>query len=441
LVVKTEPPGGTSTPDPMIVVGDERLGTTVDYAGLAGLSQRVHRVEYLMDPRGGGHSVPSLDCPEVTSASGALVGLRFRDANHVAALRAAVQACHDRLVTLGIDVSAYDFAASAADFHDLRVALGITAWDEQAFGPASELAFVEARLFPDGLRSIVVDSPTLPEPNSIASGPAGLDLAIARLSTDCAATPICATRAPDLAGMIKTAVAKLDATPMTFDVDGTARAILAGHSTRVVIDGSALLRFIRSKLGMTHPDGAAVVSVVWRVLNGSLDPKDAAVVNLSTDVGDCLGMIPLCDRVNFGTLYSFGCGDALSDASRTALERDIAGRGPYADLFSPGPLGAACGAWGSHQPAPLRPRSLTGGVPILMLRGRFDPFSATPEQIGVAAGTATDTFVLEIPNAGYNVLSSYECVVAIRNAWVDAPTSPPSDTSCLATIPPITLGN
>ena len=56
-----------------------------------------------------------------------------------------------------------------------------------------------------------------------------------------------------------------------------------------------------------------------------------------------------------------------------------------------------------------------------------------------AVRRADNAFVLEIPNQSYNALGFTECRLAIRNAWVDAPTSPAADTSCLGQIPAIKL--
>lgn len=435
LVVRFDPPGVKPTADPIIVLGDERLGTTPNYGGLAELSQRVHRVEYVIDPRGGGHSEPSLQCPEVIAASEALVGLRLRDPANRTQLLAAVASCHDRLVASGVDLAAYDFAASAADLHDLRVALGITTWNGQAFGPASELAFVEAGLYPEGLRALVIDSPSLIDPNAAAAGPAALDLAISRASAACAAAAPCAAHAPDLARLIAAAVGNLDAAPRTFDVAGTPHAILAGHPTRVVVDGAGLLRYIRSRLGGEYPDVGSVVAAVNRVLAGTLAADDPAVVQLSTDVGDCLGMLPLCDDVNFGTIYSDLCRDSISDAARAALEAGVAGRPAYADIFLPGPIRAACDAWGVTPVRPVPAGPFAGGAPVLILRGALDPFSATPDEIELAAAHGGNPFLVEVPNASYDVLGPFECARAIRNAWVDDPLQPPADTSCLAAIP------
>src|SRR5438876_1736681 len=146
FVVKIEPPGGTTTPDPMIMISDSTFGARPDYGGLGG---RMHRVEYVIDPRGSAHSQPSLDCPEVEAVSPTLVALRLGDPAHASMLRGAVQACHDRLVGQGIDLAAYDVAADAADIEDLRVALGIKHWNAIAYGVGSQIAFEEGRVFPD----------------------------------------------------------------------------------------------------------------------------------------------------------------------------------------------------------------------------------------------------------------------------------------------------
>jgi hypothetical protein len=69
----------------------------------------------------------------------------------------------------------------------------------------------------------------------------------------------------------------------------------------------------------------------------------------------------------------------------------------------------------------------------------FDPFSAPPSEVTKAIGSSPNVFVVEVPNQSYNALGYGECPAAIRNAWIDDPTSPPADTSCLTKIPTIVL--
>ena len=436
FVVRIDPPGGTSTPDPMIMVSDRTFGARPDYGGLGG---RMHRVEYVIDSRGSAHSEPSLDCPEVEAVSPTLVGLRFNDPMHTSKLSEAVQACHDRLVAQGIDLAAYDVAADAADIEDLRVALGIEHWNAIAYGVGSQIAFEEGRVFPEGLRSIIIVSPTLSSPSLLTVGPSALDLGISQLAAQCDAIAACKRLAPDLTEAIREAVARLDAKPLVLDVDATDRAALLGHSIRVVVDGAGLLRWIRATMTAYEGRNAGlIVPTVSRVLDGKLGPRDSVVVDLSSDSGDCLGILPRCTGVSAGAMYSIVCRDLLPVVDHARLDRDIAGRPPYVELFSPGPLGPACSAW-SVAAATTAPTRLAVGAPTLIFRGTIDPFSAPPADLAGAVADRTNIYSLDVPNVSYNALA-IGCPRVIRDAWLDSPTGPAADVSCLAHIPPLQLG-
>ena len=75
FATKTDPPGGTTTPDPAFGgAGDlgADSGPSDDSAG----AQRIHRAVYTLDIRGHDRSGPDLDCPEVRAAGPTLAGLR-----------------------------------------------------------------------------------------------------------------------------------------------------------------------------------------------------------------------------------------------------------------------------------------------------------------------------------------------------------------------------
>jgi pimeloyl-ACP methyl ester carboxylesterase len=366
-----------------------------------------------------------------------LAGFRLRDPARRAVLLAAVRACRDRLVGQGIDLGVYDLAAEASDMEDLRITLGIDKWNINTNGSANRVGFEVARQYPDGLRSIVVDSPNLPSPDFLTIGPAMLDLAISRLVIVCAAEPACARAFPDLDAMIRNAIARLDAEPVTVAVTGTVDAVRLGHPISVVVDGAALVRVIRFGLATGGGGGAArALTTIRDALDGKLTGSDGLVGALSSDTGDCLGLLPICERTNVGALYSILCRDYVARIDGTRLTASLDGRAAYADVFAPSPLLAPCTAWGVAPAEAASSGSLTGSVPILALRGTFDPFSATTSDVMTAAAGASNAYVLDVPNQSYNVLGHNECTLLIRNAWVDAPTTEPADTSCLAALPP-----
>jgi hypothetical protein len=437
LVSTIEPQGLQPAADPMIVLADIRTGGFPDYGGLVEIANRTHRIEYILDPRGRAHSDPTLDCPEVTAASPALVGLRMADPAHQSILREAVTACRDRLRAAGVHLAAYGPDAIVADVHELRLALGIGEWNAIAYGPASELAFATSGPDRDALRSITLDSPTMSQADWRTLGPAALDLAIDRLAALCEAEPACRARAADVRGAIDAAVAALEASPITLDIDGTPEAILAGHAIRVTIDGAAFLRWLRSQIGRQHPDGELILTTAAKAAAGGLSANDLIAIQLSSDVGDCLGTLPRCDvGVAWGSVYSLVCSGPLGARATDRLSSGVAARGAYATLFAPGPLGVACEAWGTTgQPIVAS----SDQVPTLVFRGALDPFATPPDAIGEALGSGSDVHVVEIPNGSSNVLGAYECVRSIRNAWVDHPDLPPADTSCIDAIPGISL--
>jgi pimeloyl-ACP methyl ester carboxylesterase len=436
FVARFDPPGGTTTVDPMITLG--ALANQDDYGGMAGAGQRTHRVGYLLDPRGIGHSKPSLDCPEVAAVSPALAGFRLRDPARSTMLLSAVAACHDRLVGQDINLAAYDLVANASDLEDLRTALGIATWNINTNGSANRIAFEYARRYPGGLRSLLVDSPTLPAPDFLSVGPAALDQAISRVVAACAEQGTCKRGFPDLDTMIRAAVKQLDSQPVAFDVTGTVAAIRLGHPIRVVVDGAALLRWIRWSLGSGGGSRAAEMPATVRsVLDGKLGATDQVVISLASDVGDCLGVLAQCELVNFGAVYSIVCRDIAGQIDTSRLEASIDARPAYGDVFDPSPLLTPCAAWSVGPSGPGPTGLITGGVPVLVLRGALDPFSAPSSEVREATAGLDNVFVVDIPNQSYNALGYAECPRAIRNAWVDAPTAPPADTSCLATIPAI----
>ena len=256
----------------------------------------------------------------------------------------------------------------------------------------------------------------------------------------CAAEAACARDYPDPDKMIRDAEARLDATPLSFVVSGTVAAIQLGHPIQVIVDGAALVRWIRSSIGAwAGSRSAEVLSTVRAVLDGTLSGDSAVVSSLSTDAGDCLGILTSCERPNFGALYSIVCKDLAGQIDRSRLDASIDGRPSYTDAFAPGPLIAACDEWPVGGSGPSPAGSVTGGVPTTIMRGALDPFSAPMTDVSEALAHVGNAFLLEVPNQSYNVLGFRECPVAIRNAWIDAPTSSPADTTCAEQIPAIDL--
>ncbi len=110
------------------------------------------------DQRGTGRATPSLECPERDEVAVATLQAAEDPADERAAVAAAMRACRDRLVAVGIDLDDYDSEASAADLDDLRRALGYDRWTILGISYGGRLALATMRSFPDGIESVILDS-------------------------------------------------------------------------------------------------------------------------------------------------------------------------------------------------------------------------------------------------------------------------------------------
>src|SRR5439155_5733048 len=96
------------------------------------------------------------------------VGLVYDAASTGRAQAVATRGCHRRLLQRGIDLAAYNTTENAADFADLRVALGIAEWNVFGVSYGSDLALTLMREHPQGTRSVTLDS--VVPPHSVTLG-------------------------------------------------------------------------------------------------------------------------------------------------------------------------------------------------------------------------------------------------------------------------------
>lgn len=427
FVVRMDPPGEASA-DPMLVIGGD-IGDAAGFGGLAPLPGRVHRTAYVMEPRGVGHSEPSLACPEFDGLAIAAVEAESGDPTFRQQMLTAVKACRDRLTASGVDVAAYDSAAAAADVVDLRKALGISRWNLIGFGSQSRILIEAARLDTDAIRSVVLDSPQLPGLPDALLAERGLKEAIATLARTCAADTACNATAPELSDLFGTALAQLDAHPVTVTNTTGALSQLAGAPVQIRVDGGTLLRVVRSILGGDGPANVAELpsSIASAAVGGV---SDQLVRILGTEPTLCAGYRPICGHAGFslGAYLSILCRDDAPFIDVSAVDADPTPA--YHTVFGDNPYLAACVPWAVPPGDDVGHRPLGESLPLLVLAGQFDAF--VPDTLVTGSLSARlNTYLVRVPAQTHNVIGFAECAIAIRNSWVDRPEASPADTSCL----------
>ena len=424
FVVKIVPPDPSPASDPVLVLGGD-LGEAAGFGGISPLSARVHRVAYVMEPRGVGHSEPTLACPEVDGLSAEAAAAATSDPVFQSDFLSAVGACRERLVAQGIDIAAYDVQQTAADVEDLRGALGIDEWNLLSLGSNSRLILEVVREFPEHVRSLVMDSPQFPQADEATGGVTGTRDALAELFTACARDRACDRAFPDLPRTWDSTLARLDARP----IEAWEKAVTG--RVRVPVDAGRFLRMARLYLGGDGPSNLErLPASIAAAADGRIVPGLSELS--ANDPTLCSGYRPECqqDAFSFGAYLTVFCRDEAPFVDRPTLAGSVKGDVPLDAVFGNDPYLAACDAWD----VPAAPSSVqepvTTAVPALVLVGQFDSFS--PGGIArEALRSFSSGYLVEVPGQTHNVLGFGECAVTIRNAWIDHPSSAPSDTGCL----------
>ncbi len=395
-------------PDPILYLsggpGDSALADPVSWLENPLLDQRDF---ILLDQRGTGFSVPSLNCYELEIQADPSLTLE------------SAQACRDRLAAEGIDLAQYNSAASAADVNDLRQALGIEEWNLLGISYGTRLALTVMRDYPEGVRSVVLDSVYPPNVHGYTEEAYNAAAAIQALLDGCAADPDCGAAFPDLAAVFYQLVDDLDQSPLELE-EGD------------LFDGMTLVDVMVQALYDTNtiPD---LPLAIYAAANGNFD----RLLELSAPAEGSGRRARQQDDEDItdseGAFYSVECHEEV----------------PYADLdeaqalvgqFPPqmhGPLlrnveelAAVCGFWGAGWPDAIEAQAVTSDIPTLILAGEYDPVTP-PGWARLAAATLGRHYYFEVPRGGHALVDAGPCPLGLVIDFINRPLDQP-DGGCLS---------
>lgn len=403
---------GLPTPDPVIKLsggpGTSGLNLT-GYLFRQGLDAVMEKRDLIIfDQRGVGYSRPRLDCFERQDVTPLLLRGRLTAEESKQAIVDAFRRCRDRLITEGIDLSAYNSAASAADLNDLRLALGYEKLNLYSVSYGTRLALTLMRDYPDVVRSAVLDSAYPLQVNLYTALAPNADRAFSVFFNRCAADPACNATFPDLRNVFYGLVDQLNAQPVWVSL------LTDGGEQSVLVDGGLFIDVLF--VGLYNPAvTASMPQMIYDMRQG-----DYAILKdrlaLYFDASGALGMqmaVQCTEEIRFNTV-----GDAYGAAQ---------GVQPQIAAFYPAsvePLFAVCADWVT---TPLDPREnlpVTSNVPALILAGEHDPI--TPPDWGRMVDTdLSNSYFHEFPGNGHWVTRSSPCALQMSLTFWDDPTANP----------------
>ncbi|MCX4641288.1 MULTISPECIES: alpha/beta fold hydrolase [unclassified Streptomyces] len=412
-------------PDPIVWLaggpGDDAVGEAK--MAVDGLLNRDRDVIF-MSQRGTYSATPRLTCPNIDKFNARAVGLVY-DAPSTERLHVeATKACHDRLAARGNDLSAYNDTESAADYADLRAALGVKQWNLFGISYGTDLALIYMRQHPEGLRSVGIDGILPPSRAGSAATWSSARQGFDGLFKACADQPACNRRYPNLPATFDRLVRQLEAKPVTTTVTVPGQA----KPVKVVLDGGALVNWMTSAthvapqvpLALDELAHGKPQRIAQQWAGGKLSPQAVG-------------------RVAHGLAYGVFCSEwtpyeskeeALRGGQETfpSFPHSVQAQAPQLTFLRPD-----CDVWN----VPAAPRSIRdvtrGDIPTLAISGGFD--SQTGADNGpYVARTLSKAKVVTVPYEPHVVFATSKCAQKITVSFFDTPTAP--DTACLKNLKP-----
>jgi pimeloyl-ACP methyl ester carboxylesterase len=374
--------------------------------------------------RGTLDATPALLCPEIDQFNAQAVSLVY-DAPSTGKLHvAATKACHDRLVSEGVDLSAYNTFENIADFMDLKRLLKVRKWSIFGTSYGTYVALTLMRLHPKDLVTVTIDSITPPSVASLGWTWSSAGEGFNNLFDACAAQPACAAKYGDVRSKFTNQVQQLEANPLTT----TSTYTPGGPPVTVVLDGGALVNWFvtggRSRF-------VAVPSAVQELVNGDpvqIAANQAAIANPANE-----------STQGYGLTYGVFCSEWIPYQPQSEILKQglIAFPAyPQSVLEQAPQLPFAtedCGVWNVPK-APASIRDVTSSsIPTLVIDGTYDA-KTSPMWATYVAKTLSNSTTIIVPGIGHLVTAQSPCAQSVFQSFLDHPTSP--DTSCVDGLTP-----
>jgi pimeloyl-ACP methyl ester carboxylesterase len=375
----------------------------------------------VFDQRGTGYSEPALDCPEVIELAYEILPLDLSPEEGTEMSNEAVCACHDRLVSEGVNLAAYNSAESAADLDDLRLALGYEEWNLYGISYGTKLALTAMRDYPEGIRSVILDSTYPLQVNSFVELPDNLTRAFGVFFDGCAADPACSQAYPDLENVFWELVNQFNASPVTFPVTQP----LSGETYDVLMDGDSLIGFLFQSLYATE-----IIPLLPKII---YDARDGSYDILAMVEGSLLTSTEL---LSYGMYYSVQFNEELSFSTPAELAAACDDYPELQDYYydicnTDEGVYYLAQVWGAGSADPVENEPVVSDIPTLVLAGQYDP--VTPPAWGqMVAGDLANSYYFEFPGVGHGAtVSGEECPLDIALAFLDNPAAAPAS-QCIA---------
>lgn len=403
-------------PDPVVFVSSGGPGgSSLDALAAYGNSAYLQERDFIfVEQRGNKYADPALECPEVQLAAFANFSTLDSRESEIAREVEAAHLCRDRLLAEGIDLTAYNSAESAADLEDLRKLLGYEQWNLVGASYSARLVLTTMRMYPEGIRSVVLDSVYDPAVNAYEQRVPTLVRALETLFANCAADLECGSAYPNLEDHFYVVVERMNADPIEVKVSHP----VTGKAVQLKLTGDDLVLGVFNALYQRNTI-RFLPFIIDEIYRGNLDVIEPVAQE---------GFKNIFSRAQ-GMYYSVECREEFpfNDPQK---QEEIASQHPALANFMPSiSEPAICESWGAGAAGAVESEPVLSSIPALVLAGEYDPVTS-PEFTQAAAKNLSNSYFYRLPYFGHAVQDQSNCANQVAESFMRDPNSEP-DTTCL----------
>lgn len=404
-------------PDPLVMAQGGPGGSTIDTYAERLLSNDRYRQDrdiVLFDQRGTLYSEPHLDCTEIYDLIADTIEKDLPNSEADRLNLAALQGCRERLAKSGINLAAFNSLENAADIAALQEALGYAQINLYGVSYGTLLALHTLRLYPNNLRSVILDAVVPPQTNFLLAVPQTMDRAFTLLFSACLADPACDKAYPDLEQVFLETYNRLEQEPARWPMTDMETGTTYPNA---VIDGETFLYGIFQMLY-----ASSLIPALPRAIYAARDGNFDFFARI-------LSILVFDRSVANGMYYSVICAE---DADFNPDDQSLAGVRPIIAQAEEGDAAQTlqiCQDWNVPYLGPALDEPVTSDIPTLILSGEFDPVTP-PAYAAQVAETLPNSHLVVFPAGSHGVAFEGACEDQIILEFLHQPGQPP-DTACL----------
>ncbi len=411
VAVRRAPGGGA--PDPLLLAQGGPGGDAFEvFSLLVPMTQiAAERDIVVFNQRGTPYATPELTCPETDAALAERLASPLDESDRI--YYTALDACYQRLLAEGVDLSAFNSLENAADIPFIARALGYDVYNFYGVSYGTLLGLHLMRNHPEGLRSVILDSVVSTDINFVSEEARSETRVLREVFAACEADAACRASYPNLEQRYFALVRRYDEKPVSLTLADPE----TGERYEALVDGRRLRDLIFQLLYIAR------MNVILPRLIHDLEQGDTRYLET---------MWPLFvfnQLIAEGMYYSVVCAEENdidpAAVSLADLPPEIAAtvREKLQNYV------AACARW-AVEPLPASVDDpVVSDIPTLLLSGRFDPVTPPAFAQAAAIGLSNATTLID-PLAAHGVAFFNPCVNGIVANFLNDPATPP-DSTCL----------